>query len=368
MQSDKIAIWVSPSDKMEAAKNNIFTDELYRILRSHRSIQVSSIDDKKLCGKILAGQAGENFFINWLDIVYDDFLPFKGMGAVLREVCLFLMAPITLFYLGFFLLKLDNFLKSNMVYYYSHDMRTFSRSRVFQLFDFFARRKFLENSTVVFFAESQCRIAVEQAYGLNISQGIIAPLGDYTRIGVTSEKAALRRRFGIHVSKPVIVYPGTVRKGYRDISEKAEIDLLRGGCVIIKVGRGQKRNIDHPDCHVFSGFIEDEIFEALVCLADFTIIPTERYLTSAVARTSIQYGVPVISQRFGSVADMCEGCLVEFVPDEPVHELLKRLPNRDSFEYEQMVGNALLRASERTWEKTGVVILDTVIENSANTN
>ena len=115
MQLDNTSIWVSPSDKMVAAKNNIFTDELYRILRSHPSIHVSSINDKKLCEKIVAGQAGERFFINWLDIIYDNFLPFRGMNALTRELFLILLAPITLVYLVVLLKNLHSFFKNNIV-------------------------------------------------------------------------------------------------------------------------------------------------------------------------------------------------------------------------------------------------------------
>jgi len=344
-------IYVSPYRNMEEEKGSIFLSELYRYLDQDTRIDAVSLKDTELLGHVALGGQNKSYLINWIDMLFIRVLVLHRMSPVLRELVNLLFLPVFLVKIVFFYMRLKRFLRRNRVFFYCHDLQSFNRSYFVRFIDKLCRPLFLKYGEHVFFAETACQVAVEEFWNVPVKSSTVVSLGRYHSLSNSAGKVALRAKHGIPADKLILIFPGTVRKGFRSLSPELERALLKSNIFLLKVGRGHKAINDAINCRVVSGFIDQNEFEELVAAADYSIIPSEFYLTSAVARTSIGLRVPVIAPDYGSVVDMCLGCMVDIKAISGHDENLDGLiPSPTSEEYLEFTDECIKRHSERVWD------------------
>lgn len=106
--------------------------------------------------------------------------------------------------------------------------------------------------------------------------------------------------------------------------------------------------------HLFTDFLENEFLRTLFCAADWVVMPGRHYLTSAVVRTAISYGCPVICARFGSQIDMARDAALwlDDADARSLHAQLSTAANLPAAELDRYRAAAAQRHAERTWEKS----------------
>ena len=120
----------------------------------------------------------------------------------------------------------------------------------------------------------------------------------------------------------------------------------------VKLGRD-------PRIRVLSGLLPDATLRDVFCASDFVINHAQRYLTSAVVRAAISYGVPVITYPYGTSLDMARGAAI-FIDEESggLDRALQRALAVSPSEYEALAQAARERNVERTWEQAGMACAD----------
>jgi hypothetical protein len=336
----------------EVLSQSIHMREFYNALLKKENINSIPISTARLYGEILSQTRGKTFFINWLDVIYGEFQSFRYIkNRFLREIITLLTLPIFALRCFQFFQSLRTFLLRNHVYFFCHDIMTFSRSPIYRFLDSICRPLFLKYSKCVFFAEDSARLEVEKKYGLRISSTEIVHLGSFVEGKGEKTKAELRREYSIPEDAVVLVFAGTVRKNHRDLSYRLEKKILDEGLWLIRGGRGHYRRFSHSSLQVFGGYLESETLEALITLGDYVIIPSEQYLTSGIARLALELETPVIGPSFGSIPDMCAGCFIDYRDFSVGGRLSDVLPAPNSKEYGKMVDACHARNSERSWQK-----------------
>jgi len=347
-----INLFVNPQKGASKEKDNIFLSSLYGYLSEFEHLDLVSLDNAELIKRIKSKRSnGECYFINWLDVLC---VPLKinlTKNSKINEVFTLLLFPFFIIRIFKFYLVLRKFLKNNSVYFYCHDLKTFSQFTSIKVFDAIVRPVFLKYSEKVLFAEESCKEDVEMYYKLRISDYEVMHLGRYHSLDETISQGSLRKKHNIPKAKMVIVFAGTVRAN-RDLGKDFERKLLDQGIYLIRVGRGHKKRFDDKNLRVISGFVEQQMFDEIVACADYVLSPSEKYLTSAVERASIGMGIPVIGNSFGSTRDMCQGCFIDVSiiqqPNAPIFDLI---PCPGSDEYFDLQLNCAKRDKERSWRE-----------------
>jgi glycosyltransferase involved in cell wall biosynthesis len=105
---------------------------------------------------------------------------------------------------------------------------------------------------------------------------------------------------------------------------------------------------------LFTGFLENEFLRTLFCAADWIVMPGRHYLTSAVVRTAISYGCPVICAPFGSQIDMARDAALwlDGAGERSLRAQLFTAAHMSEPELARFRAAAIQRHAERTWEKS----------------
>ncbi len=117
---------------------------------------------------------------------------------------------------------------------------------------------------------------------------------------------------------------------------------------------------NHPRMRFFGSYLDNRVVRDLFCAADFVIEHGLRQLTSAVVRTAITYGKPVISRDFGCTSDMAEGAAVWINQDNSLCDIFATLSNIPENDYCALALAAKQRNSERSWSKFGEALASTI--------
>jgi glycosyltransferase involved in cell wall biosynthesis len=158
-------------------------------------------------------------------------------------------------------------------------------------------------------------------------------------------------------SGKVFAYLGTVRPNRNPHASIVSFMKVAGSADrLVLAGMGLRAflpesNAD-PRIITFDRFLLPDDYRDLICAADFVINDGERYLTSAVIRTALSYGVPVIAHPYGATLDMAQGAAL-FIGAEGVEGALREAMNMDRDRYELLCGEAHKRNDERSWEESG---------------
>lgn len=345
-----INLFVNPQSGLAKDKDNIFLSSLYGCLSEFEKLDLVSLDNVEFIKRIKSKSSnGECYFINWLDLLCVPLkINFTGNSKI-NEVVTLLLFPLFIIRMFKFYLLLHKFLENNFVYFYCHDLKTFSRFPTVKIFDAIVRPVFLKYSEKVLFAEESCKEDVERYYKVRISDYKVLHLGKYQSLNGTISQDSLRQKHHIPKAKMVIVFAGTVRPN-RDLEKEFEKELLDQGVYLIRVGRGHKKRFDHKNLRVISGFVDQQIFDEIVACADYILSPSENYLTSAVERAAIGFRIPVIGNSFGSTRDMCEGCFIDIsIIQQRNVSIFDSIPCPESNEYLDLQINCAKRDEERSW-------------------
>ena len=117
---------------------------------------------------------------------------------------------------------------------------------------------------------------------------------------------------------------------------------------------------NHPRVRFFGSYLANPVVRDLFCASDFVIEHGLRQLTSAVVRTAISYGKPVISRDFGCTSDMAAGAAVWMSEDNSLCDIFAMLSNIPESDYLALAWAASQRNSERTWSKFGNALASTI--------
>ena len=186
----------------------------------------------------------------------------------------------------------------------------------------------------------------------------VCPLGDYARFhGASIPRAAARQRFGWPERDLVFLYAGY--SGARRNPAATLTAFLRLGDArarLIIASRNSRHYLPDspPRVHVHDALLDNTTFRDLYCAADWIVMPGRDYLNSAVVRTALSYGRPVICIDFGAQSEMARGAALWLRDDsaEAIHEQLAHACAMPPPAYEAFARAALERNAERTWEQT----------------
>jgi glycosyltransferase involved in cell wall biosynthesis len=242
-----------------------------------------------------------------------------------------------------------------------HDLLTHysTESESLAAFSRFLHSSFFEASAGIVVHEHSCEKDVIRFYG-GKKPFAIAQLGDYSIVyGPRVEKEKARKRLGIGKAKTVLAYVGTPRRN-RNPGKTALIFSRIAGTeeILLVAGRGVSRYLPgkiHPGTIVLDRFLKKEEIRDIFCASDFIVHDAQKYLTSAVVRTAMSYGVPVISYAYGCAVDMARDAAIFIGEDAKDLEGALRLSFKiDSEKYERLAMEARARNVERKWDQAGV--------------
>jgi len=203
--------------------------------------------------------------------------------------------------------------------------------------------------------ESSCLAPVHDAFG-STRPHITAQLGPYS-YGPPIETKEARRRLGISSCGKIIAHIGTARSNRNPAEAASSFSRVAGkhdSLIIAGMGVGAYLPEELIDSRmiIFDGFQSPEKMRDIFCAADFVINDAQRYLTSAVVRAAMTYGVPVIARPFGSTLDMAKGAAI-FIERDGLDEALREALRLENKRYESLRCEAIKRDAERRWERSG---------------
>jgi len=203
--------------------------------------------------------------------------------------------------------------------------------------------------------EKSCIKPIFQTYGCERPY-VVAHLGPYL-FGPPVSKGEACHRLGIAASGKVIAYLGTARPNRNPANTIASFLRVAGdGDRLIVAGMGVGTYapgvpIDYR-ITLLDGFIQPEQMRDIYCAADFVVNDAEYYLTSAVVRAAMTYGVPIIVRPFGSAIDMAREAAI-FIDESGIDGALLIALQSDPEKCETLRKEASKRDKERTWETSG---------------
>lgn len=218
-------------------------------------------------------------------------------------------------------------------------------------------------SSAILVHEASCLPPVFAFYGSS-KPYMVAHLGDYAVIhGTLRDKGAARAQLGIDHTSRVLAYVGTARRNRNPRATIAAFCAVAGpndrlivaGRVVGKFAGG----IHDSRIIVLDGLQTNERLRDIFCAADFVINDAQRYLTSAVLRTAMSYGVPVIAYPYGAALDMVAGAAI-FIDEQPdglANAIWKAL-NIDPTEHDRMGLHARMNSQARTWSDFGAACVE----------
>lgn len=204
--------------------------------------------------------------------------------------------------------------------------------------------------------ESSCVEPVTQKYG-SCRPYVVAELGTYF-YGKPVDKGEARQRLGIASSGKVFAYIGTARPNRNPLNAIISFGRVAGSedkLVVASTGLGPyiPQELFDSRITVINRYLFPEELRDVFCSADFVINDGEQYLTSAVVRTAMGYGVPVIAYPYGATLDMAKNAAL-FIGDGGLDEIIYEALHIDQIRYEVLCQEALNRNAERSWEMTGI--------------
>ncbi len=203
----------------------------------------------------------------------------------------------------------------------------------------------------------------------------VCPLGDYARFhGEPIPRIEARRRFGWAEDETVFLYAGYAgpRRNPAATAEAfARLNNAKARLVVASRNAFRYLRADLRRVHVRDELLENETVRDLYCAADWIVMPGRQYLNSAVVRTALSYGRPVICIDFGSQSDMARDAALwlENESADALYAQLSRACNMRSEEYETYSREAVARHVERSWENSSrsyVELLDRLRGQAAN--
>jgi glycosyltransferase involved in cell wall biosynthesis len=169
------------------------------------------------------------------------------------------------------------------------------------------------------------------------------------------DKQVARSRLHIGQEKIVLLYSGTSRRNrnprvviqaFHALKKKnSNLELLiasRGCWKYIKT-------LDTKGIHIVERYLAPAEMRDYFCAADYLVSDAEQYLTSAVIRSCMQYGLPVISNTFGTTADLAKDAIIPI--DGTVEEAIQQALCIDEKQYVLMREAAFRNDEYRTWER-----------------
>lgn len=193
----------------------------------------------------------------------------------------------------------------------------------------------------------------------------VAPLGDYAEVyGPPRSRTEARASLNLGRYKRVLAYVGTARKNrnparavqvFRQVASSEDVLVVAGQ----RVSRYAKE-AQSPRVMVIDKLVPKEMLRDIFCAADFIVNDAQNYLTSAVVRTAMGYGVPVIAYPFGSTLDMAKDAAI-FMEDggrPGLEKAMRTALQIDDRSYQLMAQAALQRNSERGWAQMGAACVD----------
>ena len=220
------------------------------------------------------------------------------------------------------------------------------------------RRRIYGLAKGVIVHENACMPPVIEHFGEKALYAV-TPLGDYTLIhGHPVPKDTARRHLGIQQNGRVLAYVGTARRNRNPSATVQQFLQLAGpDDVLILAGQAIGRFVPKRDdarIYLYDGSQPNEHMRDIFCAADFVINDGREYLTSAIIRAAISYGVPVIAYPFGSALDTADGAAFYISSDsDGLRTALNKALRCDAATYTQMQANALKRNAERRWDAYG---------------
>lgn len=220
-----------------------------------------------------------------------------------------------------------------------------------------------ELSKGIIIHEKSCLNPIVDFYGINKNYEVCC-LGDYSVFhGSPISKDKARNDLGLPGNGKILSYIGTARvnrnpkqiiKTFKEIA--SPIDLL----IIAGQGVGQYiKNNDDFRIKVFDGLLSNDTLRNIFCASDFVINDASKYLTSAVVRTAMSYGIPVIVYPYGSAIDMAKDAAI-FIKEtnNGLETAINYALKMDNNQYINMVNAAWQRNKERSWDNCGKSIVE----------
>ena len=186
----------------------------------------------------------------------------------------------------------------------------------------------------------------------------MAYLGDYADFhGEKIGKKEARENLGLKDCNNIISYIGTVRKN-RNPSETVDsfLKIADRNDVLIVAGLGTGKYVKNKreNIIIYDGLIPNKQFRDIFCASDFIINDGRKYMTSAIVRTAMSYGVPVIVRHYGASIDMAkDASIIIEENDDGLTKAIQQAITINSEEYDKMRREAESRNAERIWGQYG---------------
>ncbi len=175
--------------------------------------------------------------------------------------------------------------------------------------------------------------------------------------GAAIPRTEARASLGLPTSGGVFVYAGysSARRNPRELV--AAFAQLPAGHHLLIASKNARDFLPAElpaNVHLFTDFLENEFLRTLFCAADWVVMPGRHYLTSAVVRTALSYGCPVICARFGSQIDMARDAALwlDHGDENSLPSQLSAAASMPESELDRFRAAAAQRHAERTWEKS----------------
>jgi glycosyltransferase involved in cell wall biosynthesis len=202
---------------------------------------------------------------------------------------------------------------------------------------------------------------VWQHYGAR-KRYVVAPLGPMIELPPVPRHEA-RRRLEVPSRATLFLYAGTSRQNRNPATAARAISRVRGShgdVLLIIAGKNALNYLEAWDVdavRVLEGFRTQDEMRDLFCAADFLVQDARDYLTSAVIRSALSYGLPVVARNEGSTKDMAAGALVE-IGETGLEDAIERCLQLAPEELQSLRRQALARHKERTWQRSTNAIAD----------
>lgn len=234
---------------------------------------------------------------------------------------------------------------------YSHH---YSKDLFMSKIDRFLHNELYITSDAIVVHEYSCLKPVFDWYGKE-KKYAVAYLGPFN-YGESKPKKQARQDINITSKGKIISYIGTARPN-RNPNKSVQAFIQTAGpddlMIIAGMGVGDYMPPD-KDYRIltYDGFIDASKIRDIFCASDFVINDAEEYLTSAVIRTAMTYGIPVIAQPFGSTLDMAKDAVI-FIKKQDLAGAIKTALSLKGKCYEHMTKAAFQRDAERQWSQNG---------------
>jgi glycosyltransferase involved in cell wall biosynthesis len=223
--------------------------------------------------------------------------------------------------------------------------------------DSYFRRKIYNLSRAALTQEYSSLPCIEAFYGKKPFG--VTFLGDYKEFhGPPVARSAARAFLKIPLEPKLFVYLGTARPNRnpkRIIELFNRLDQENAILVVAGMHDESYRSLGtSAKIRFLTGMLDNDAIRNILSAADFLVNDADEYLTSAVLRCSMSYGVPAIAYRYGASIDMVAGAVIDIdrTPgglDRSIATALQMEEAAWAWLHEQ----ALQRDRERAWQQCG---------------